>query len=314
MNTDFYKTLGVDKSSNSDVIKKAYRKLSMKHHPDRGGESETFKKINDAYQILGDDEKKRMYDMQRNSPFSGMPGMQGMPGMPGMPGIDLQEDILRMFFGGGGGGGGGMPFGMGNANMHFFHNGRPVNISGMQKPSPIVKTIHITLKQAFSGMDYPLEIERWIQEGNTKKIEKEKIYFNIKSGIDDNEIIIIKQKGNIINENTKGDIKIFVKIKNESIFQRKGLDLIHIQKISLKESLTGFAFELKHLSGKTYIINNSEGKIIQPGYHKIINHMGMCRERGHPAPPLKGNLIIKFEIQFPQDITEEIRKKLKELL
>lgn len=308
MNKDFYEILGIDKSSNPGVIKKAYRNLSMKHHPDRGGDSETFKKINDAYQILGDEEKKRVYDMQRNSPFSGMPGMRGMSGMSG---VDLQEDILRMFFGGGGEG---MPFEMGNTNMHFFHNGRPVNISGRQKPSPIIKTIHITLKQAFTGMDYPLEVERWIQEGNAKKIEKEKIYFNIKSGIDDNEIIIIKQKGNVINENTKGDIKIFVKIKNESMFQRKGLDLIHNQKISLKESLTGFAFELKHLSGKTYIINNSEGKIIQPGYHKIINHMGMSRERGHPAPPLKGNLIIKFEIQFPQDISEEIRKKLKELL
>ena len=304
MSKNLYEILGVDKSSNPDVIKKAYRKLSMKHHPDRGGDSQKMKEINDAYQILGDGEKKQMYDMQRNSPFGGMGGMAGMNPM------EMQGDILRMFFGGEGG----SPFGMGNSNMRFFHNGRPVNFASMKKPTPIIKTIQITLKQAFSGIDYPLEIERWIQEGDTKKVEKEKIYFNIKAGIDNNEIIIIKEKGNIVNENVKGDIKIFVKIKNESSFQRNGLDLIHNQKITLKESLTGFTFELKHLSGKTYVINNSDGKIIQPGYHKIINHMGMSRERGHPAPPLKGNLIIKFEIQFPQDIAEETREKLKELL
>jgi DnaJ-class molecular chaperone len=307
MSKNLYEILGVDKSSNPDVIKKAYRKLSFKHHPDRGGDSQKMKEINDAYQILGDGEKKQMYDMQRNSPFGGMNGMAGMAGMNPM---EMQGDILRMFFGGEGG----SPFGMGNSNMRFFHNGRPVNFASMKKPTPIIKTIQITLKQAFSGIDYPLEIERWIQEGDTKKVEKEKIYFNIKAGIDNNEIIIIKEKGNIVNENAKGDIKIFVKIKNESSFQRKGLDLIHNQKITLKESLTGFAFELKHLSGKTYVINNSDGKIIQPGYHKIINYMGMSRERGHPAPPLKGNLIIKFEIKFPQDISEETREKLKELL
>ena len=112
----------------------------------------------------------------------------------------------------------------------------------------------------------------------------------------------------------KGDVKIYIKIKNESVFQRKGLDLIYNQKISLKESLTGFSFELKHLSGKTYVINNSDGKIIQPGYHKLIKHMGMIRERGHPAPPLKGNLIIKFDIQFPNDISEETREKLRAIL
>ena len=308
MSKNLYEILGIDKSSNSDVIKKAYRKLSMKNHPDRGGDSQKMKEINDAYHILGDDEKKQMYDMQRNSPFGGMGGMGGMGG--GMNPMEMQGDILRMFFGGEGG----SPFGMGNSNMHFFHNGRPVNFASMKKPTPIIKTIQITLKQAFTGVDYPLEIERWIQESDIKKVEKEKIYFNIKAGIDDNEIIMIKEKGNVINENIKGDIKIFVKIKNESSFQRQGLNLIHNQKITLKEALTGFTFELKHLSGKTYVINNSDGKIIQPGYHKIINHMGMSRERGHPAPPLKGNLIIKFEIQFPQDIPEETREKLKELL
>jgi len=320
MSKDYYKILGVSNDSDGDVIKKAFRKLSMKHHPDRGGDEDVFKEVNEAYQILGDVEKRRVYNMQRNSPFAGLRGMGGMPGMPGMPGMQgmqgmdamgMQDDILRMFFGGEGGG---MPFNMGGARMHVFHNGRPVNFNQMSKPTPIVKTINITLKQAFSGMDYPLELERWVQEGGVKKVEKERIYVNIKAGIDNNEIIIIRNRGNAINENLKGDIKIFVKIKNESAFQRNGLDLIYRQNITLKEALTGFTFELKHLSGKTYVINNSDGKIIQPGYQKIIPHMGMSREKQHPAPPQKGKLVILFNIAFPQTINDENREKLREIL
>ena len=91
---DYYKILGVQSNSNPDDIKKAYRKLSLKHHPDRGGDASEFKKINEAYQTLGTPEKKRMYDMQKNNPlFGGM--SDGMGGSP--------EDILNMMFGGGGG-------------------------------------------------------------------------------------------------------------------------------------------------------------------------------------------------------------------
>ena len=304
MSKDYYKILGVDPTSDGKKIQKAFRKLSMKHHPDRGGDESAFKEINEAYQVLGDDEKRKVYNMQKNNPFAGMQGMNGIDPM------GMQDDILRMFFGGDGG----MPFNMGGARMHVFHNGRPVNFNAMSKPTPIVKTIEITLKQAFSGMDYPLELERWVQEEGIKKVEKERIYVSIKAGIDNNEIIIIRNKGNIINENLKGDIKIFVKIRNESQFQRNGLDLIFKQNISLKSALTGFTFELKHLSGKTYVINNSDGKIIQPGYQKIIPHMGMSREKQHPAPPQKGRLVILFNIQFPQNISDENREKLKEIL
>ena len=66
---DYYKLLGVNENSSQDEIKKAFRKLSLKHHPDRGGDAEEFKKINEAYSTLGDVEKKRMYDMQKNNYF-----------------------------------------------------------------------------------------------------------------------------------------------------------------------------------------------------------------------------------------------------
>ena len=313
---DYYKTLGVNTNDNSDKIKKAFRKLSLKHHPDRGGDANEFKKINEAYQTLGDANKKRQYDMQKNSPFGGggggmddifnmmfgggmPPGMGGMsPGMGGMPR----------------GMGRGIPFGFGGPHVQVFHNGRPVNMGQYRKASPIVKTINITLEQAYTGVNYPLKVEKWIIEGNVKKIEKETIYIDIKPGIDSNEIILLKNRGNVMSENNVGDIKVFVKITNNTQFKRDGLDLIIKKKISLKEALIGFIFDLQHLSGKTYTINNKTGAVVTPKFVKEVPNMGMKRVRPHPAPPLVGKLLICFEIEYPTSITEEQRKKLEEIL
>ena len=302
---DLYKILGVSSEANQDDIKKNYRKLQMQHHPDKGGDPEICKKINDAYSVLGDVEKRQQYDMQKNNPFGG---------------IGVQNDIFKMFFGGAGGampawmnmaGEGGFP---GAAQMHIFRNGHPVNMNILRKPTPIIKHIEISLKEAYVGTNVPMEIERWCQEGDIKRVEREKIYINVRAGIDDNEIITVPQKGNIINDNFKGDIKVYIKIQNKSTFIRKGLDLIYNKTITLKEALTGFKFDLKHLSGKTYVINNQEGRIIKPNFHKIIPHMGMRRERRHPAPPLAGNLIITFDITFPDVLADKQIATLKETL
>ena len=191
---DYYKVLGVSENASGDEIKKAFRKLSLKHHPDRGGDSNVFKKINEAYQTLGDAEKREMYRMRKSNPFGnlnansvdidpilrmffggmpgGMPGMHGMPGMSGMPG---------------------MP------NVQIFRNGRPVNMNRIQKPEPLIQNITINLTQSYSGINYPLVINRWIMINNVKKNETEKIYFPIPKGIDSGEIIVIKDKGNCIN-------------------------------------------------------------------------------------------------------------------
>jgi DnaJ-class molecular chaperone len=301
---DYYKILGVEPNSNAIQIKKAFRKLSMKHHPDRGGGGrEKFQQINEAYQTLSDPEKKRSYDMQKNNPLFG----GGNP-----------EDIFNMMFGGGMPGmmsgmpGAAFSFG-GMPRVQVFHNGRPVNM-GFQKASPIVKTIEITLEQAYTGLNYPLKIEKWVMEDNVKKMENETIYVDIKAGIDNNEIIMLRGRGNILSENNKGDIKIFVKVINNTQFKRDGLDLIIMKKISLKDALVGFTFEFKHLSGKIYTINNKTGKVITPNFIKEVTNMGMKRVRTHPASPLIGKLLICFQIEYPTTITEEQRDQLEKIL
>ena len=149
------------------------------------------------------------------------------------------DDIFKMFFNGRD------PFNgnffnnneFGGPTVKIFHNGRPVNINRqIRKPTPIIKTIEISLEEAFNGKNYALEIERWVINENIKKTERENIYVNIPKGIDNNEIIFIRNKGNIINENNKGDIKIFIKIKNNSIFKRNGLDL-YVKKNIIKRSV-----------------------------------------------------------------------------
>ena len=115
-------------------------------------------------------------------------------------------------------------------------------------------------------------------------------------------------------ENLSGDIKIFINVTNDTDFVRDGLNLIYKKKITLKEALVGFKFDIKHVSGKTYCINNNNGKIITPQYTKIITNMGMRRERQHPAPPMVGNLIIVFDVVFPNELTEEQMKTISECL
>jgi len=194
-----------------------------------------------------------------------------------------------------------------NPDIIFSNMGPNIRVQ-MSKPIPIVKTIEITMTQAFTGINYPLEIERWIQEGNGRRMEMEKMYVDIPAGIDENEIIFIRQKGNIINEKNRGDVKIFIKIINNTEFQRQGLNLLFKKNIKLKEALTGFSFDMKYLNGKTFTINNANGCVIKPGYRKCIPNMGMTRGN------TKGDLYIIFKVDFPNGLSEKQINDLKNIL
>jgi len=304
MSETFYNILGVSENSTTDEIKKAYRGLQMKYHPDRtlSNNKESvamIQKINEAYEYLGDEQKRAEYDMTRNNknPFTRMNSHCG-------GGMEVEmEDIFSMFFGGGNPFGG-MPQG---SKIHIF-NGGPMGLhQAMNKPIPIIKSITIRLEQVFNGVSLPLEIDRWIVENDKKVFEKETIYVDIPPGIDENEIIILRDRGNIISEDCKGDIKINILVENCTQFKRSGLDLILDKKISLKESLCGFSFELKHINEKTYTLNNNKGNVVPPDYKKIYPGMGL--KRGEH----KGNLIIIFNVDFPEKLSVEQIDKLSDI-
>ena len=308
--SDLYSLLGLTSTATKDEIKKAYRSLSLKFHPDKTGGNldaiSKFQKISEAYETLGDEQRRADYDFMGKHQSMRMGGCQEMP-------FQDMEDILSAIFGGGFGGGGSSPFG---GNIHVFRAGGvgPGGIPGMffenalQKPAPIIKTITITMDVVLTGGKIPVEVERFIVEHGHKILETETIYVDIPKGIDDNEIIILRDKGNVQNENSKSDIKIFIKINNNTNFERRGLDLVMNKNITLKESLCGFSFELHYINGKTYTLNNSSGNIIPPEYVKVIPNMGLTRE-GHT-----GNLLVHFHVDFPNKLSEEKMNVLREIL
>ena len=176
------------------------------------------------------------------------------------------------------------------------------------KPVPIIKTEEIQLSKAFTGCKLPVNINRWVIENGIKKEEKETVYLQIPKGVDDNELIILKGKGNALSQTNIGDVKIFIKIINDTSFSRVGLDLMLNKTITLKEALCGFAFDLKYVDGRVFKITNNSGNIITNNYNKVINTMGLTRDEH------VGNLIINFTVEFPTDLTEAQIEGLAKLL
>ena len=324
MSDNFYNTLGVNEKATGDEIKKAYRTLQMKYHPDKNQSSQESinmtQKINEAYETLGDQQKREEYDFTRNNknPFMRMNSTGG-------GGMDVpMDDIFKMFFGfpgmggmpgpGMGGGPGGFP-GMGGPGgfpgmpgVRIFHGGPMGFQEAIQKPSPIIKTLIISMEQVLNGATIPLDIEKWVIDNGLKVHELETNYVTVPQGIDENEIIILRDKGNVLNEQIKGDVKIFIKINNDTNFKRSGLDLIFDKKITLKEALCGFSFEIKYINGKSYTLNNNKGNIIPPDYKKVYPGMGLTRGEH------KGNMVIHFQVEFPESLTTEQIDRLTEVL
>ena len=330
----YYELLGINMNATKEDIKKAYRKLSLKYHPDRvldleekAEAEEKFKQINAAYKILSDPDKRRGYDLTLNNPFSafggglggGIGGLFGM-GMPQNEGSEHLDELLTSLFGfSSDESNSNIPPGvriftnMTNANANNNNsNTNGINFTNMVKnaftrPPPIIKHIEISLKEAYSGTAYPLPIKRWIMENGVKVPEEETIYVKIPPGVDNNEIIKCVGQGNVLSDKNKGDVKVFVKIKQDSdcLFVRRGLDLYYVKTLSLKEALTGFKFDFDHLNGQNYVINNSS-TIITPSFKKVIENMGMKRD------DIVGNLIIEFIIEFPKTLSDEAKEAVKE--
>lgn len=293
---DYYNTLGLKKECSEDDIKKAYRSLSFKYHPDRNKDADAGDKIrhiNDAYETLGDKQRRAHYDMEQS-------------------GENPLDNIINELFrhqGGGGRGGGGIHQ-LFKQNMMFhganqpafevmFSNEMPQFFKEPKAPPPILeKNINITFEESYKGTNLPFVIEREIKEGNLTYQEQEKVYVSIPQGIDDGEIMHIQEKGHIYNS-VKGDIKLHLHVIPHVKFDRRGLNIIYKQTLTFKESICGFESILSHLDGANMRLLSSRGNIIQNGDERVLKGKGFSRNNQI------GDLIIVFKVISPPDLTEE---------
>ena len=303
---DYYKILGVTPNASDSEIKKAYRALSYKYHPDKNPDpsvAEQYKMINEAYETLNDSEKRAQYD-NRNAPLSMDSIFKEMFGhglrKPGnhqhhmhMPPQNIFEEIFKMHSMGG----------MHAEPMIFFTDDN-MNINHMNQMNmnqiniePLDKVVEVTFEQSFKGANIPVLIEREFRKANMSFKEQEKIYIVIPPGIDDGEIIEIQDKGNG-HFDRRGLLRLHIKIIHHDLFQRKGLNLIYNHTISFKESICGFEYLLHYIDSSPLKLKSSKGNIIQNGDEKTVTGKGFQRDGQ------TGDLIIHFKVT-PQELTEE---------
>jgi len=272
--TAFYKLLEVDKDSSEADIKKAYRKLAVKHHPDKGGDPEKFKEISRAYEVLSDPEKREKYNRF------------GEEGVDGEGGGGDPTDIFEAFFGGSRGHGGG---------------GRR-----RQKTKDVVQTLKVSLEQMYNGATKKMAITRQVIDkkkgvqtcsscdgrgvrvevirmgpmiqqmqsqchacgGQGKsfrtKQEKEILEVPIQKGSPDGHKIPFREMADEHPDADTGDVIFVIKQQEHAVFKRRGCDLYMERDISLVEALCGFELEVAHLDGRKLLVKTSPGDIVKP--------------------------------------------------
>ena len=273
-NSKFYKLLEVDKNASESDIKKAYRKLAVKHHPDKGGDPEMFKEISRAYEVLSDPKKKETYDRF---------GEEGLE--EGGGGGDA-EDIFSAFFGGGRRGGGG-----GSKRQKTKDVVQPLKVtleglySGQTKKMAITRTVVDKEKGVkdcpkCDGRGYLIEVIRMgpmIQQmqqpcdncGGTGKVyatknEREVLEVHIQKGAVDGHKIPFREMADEHPNADTGDVIFVCKEQEHAVFKRRGADLFMEKKISLVEALCGFETDITHLDGRKLLVKTPPGEIIRP--------------------------------------------------
>tara|TARA_Y100000591_G_C21833277_1_gene700952 strand:+ start:952 stop:1839 length:888 start_codon:yes stop_codon:yes gene_type:complete len=292
---NYYEILCVNENSSIDEIKRSYRKLSIKYHPDKdktNNDDQYFKKITQAYEYIinnhnyqiNENENKTHKNTNNNQIIN----------------YDFNNNNNNL--------------NNNNNNLNNNNNNNNNNLNNYfnnnnnfsQNKENILIDLNISYYQSYYGTSIPINIERKNIVNNIIRSENETIYIQIPKGIDNNEIITIENKGNNYNNNFS-DIKITIKLLPEKNFTRNGLDIIYIKNLSFKESLTGFSFEIQHFNQKIYKINN-KNEIFINNMEKQFKNLGFQREE------FTGNLIIKFHVDTPQNLNIETINKLKEIL
>lgn len=337
MGKDYYKILGVDRNADENAIKRGYRKMAMKWHPDRnkGKEAEAtekFKDINEAFEVLSDKNKKAIYDQYGEEGLKN--GGGGMGGGGGSGGATYSNfhfsrsdpfDIFNKFFGGkdpfGGFGSGSFGNGRrGDGGSHhfssifgdsdeedFFTGGVGDSHSyGHRRATKLPDIVHdlpLDLKDYYTGISKRLRIYRNEKQANGqyKKVPKV-LEFEIPPGMKEGVGVRFAGEGDRGEGIIPADIVFKLRTNKHPNFERRGNDLIYHVRIPLLEALTGTTLKIQHLDGRVLSIPVQRAT---PNYEQTVWNEGMpIYNRRTNNGQGKGNLIIKFDIQFPQNVKD----------
>jgi curved DNA-binding protein len=282
---DYYELLGVDKDASQEQLKKAYKKQSMQHHPDRGGDEERFKKVNAAYATLKDPQKRQMYDqygtddpqkIQNNShPGSFNFNFNGQNIDPNDPGF---QDIFSQMFGNG------SPFG---------HRRPPV------KNDDIQCIVDIGLEEVFTGKTLRLTYE--LQGGGVQTNE-----ITIPPGIHD----VIRYQGlgnNGIESIPRGDLYAKIRIRNTTDWQVQGLDIHTTVPVTIFDLLLGTDVNITTPEGKNLSVKVPKGS--QPSVVFSIHGYGIPDMRNGR----RGIVYVKLKTSVPEIRDPELLERVNTL-
>lgn len=336
--TKFYTALGVTKESTAAEIKKAYRKLAMQHHPDKGGDEQKFKDITAAYEVLGDPEKRKNYDEY---------GEKGVDGGPG--GMDA-SDIFGSMFGGGGGGRGRGPkrgkdvrFRLGVQLADLYNGGtkklrltKSVICAGCKgtggkncRKCPGCKGSGVKMMYRQLGPGCVQQIQAHCDDcsgegeimaakdrckecaGEKIKKEKKTLEVHINKGMKNGEKVIFRGESDEAPGVQAGDVVVELECAKHDKFTRQGDHLFFKKKITLLESLTGFEFSFEHLDGRIIKVTSTPGTIYPHECTKSVADEGFPTHRN---PFVRGNLYIEFLVEWPKTIDTKMKAQLTKLL
>jgi len=273
---DYYSTLGLKRGASQEDIKKAYRSLAMKHHPDRGGDEKQFKQIEEAYRTLSDPQKKEMFDMgmDPNNPQHG--GFNQGPFE-----FHFGTNNMNDFFGN---------FGFGGFGSRPMRRNMTYSIG-----------VELTLEEVLTGKDITAEV-------GTANGRKRIVNISIPSGVESGQQIRYQGMGDdAISGLPPGDLIVNISVARHPRFHRDKDNLIYEHRISAWDAMLGTNVNLDTIDNRTINVGIPAGT--QPDTVLSCKGEGMPNMRNRS----RGNLLIKIKVDIPRNLSNEIISKVKEI-
>jgi curved DNA-binding protein len=308
---DYYKVLGVERKDSEDEIKRAYRKLALKYHPDRNPNDkqaeDKFKEINEAYQVLSDPEKRAHYDQLGDS-FSQWQRRGGQPGgfkwedwstqAPG--GVRVEYGNLDDILGGGGLGDFSEFFRRIFGGMDDVQTGFPGSERGRRGPTrrapqSFQQQVTISLYEAFQGTTRRLELD-----GRQVEVK-------IPPGSRTGTRVRVADAVQTGQDGQKGDLFLVIQVADDPRFERKGNDLYSEVTIDVYTAVLGGEVTVPTISGNI-VLTVPPGT--QPGRTFRISGRGMPHLR---APDKRGDLYVRVNVQIPRNLTPRQKELFEEI-